>query len=277
MAAWQSEWGGSFPVCLWGTIILDRLYGCSAGSGLQGSSPNSSVWSTWPQAPGPYGFPKHHSQLSPPPRPSITTRPSGHVLNPHPGYAHTPPAGWRLTFPAPSPTLTASFGYLSSTLFRFRSWQWLPGQGCEDKTGGAVPGPVAGPTLGFPKLPGPGINAAFVKGYFFRVQVSVWGLSSPFSSIEHPGERLPALLHGPWWISQVFLFPPNPAITEGSSQGPRRFNRSSLFPQSPTMRMKEKGEGHRMSSHPGSSLPLFRGGSHTLCPPREWCSSEPVS
>ena len=56
---------------------------------------------------------------------------------------------------------------------------------------------VAGPTLGFPKLPGPGMDAALVKRYFFRVQVSVWGLSSPFSSTEHPGERLPGLLHGP--------------------------------------------------------------------------------
>jgi len=51
--------------------------------------------------------------------------------------------------------------------------------------------------LGFPKLPGPDMDAALVKGYFFRVQVSVWGLSSPFSSTEHPGERLPGLLHGP--------------------------------------------------------------------------------
>lgn len=137
--------------------------------------------------------------------------------------------------------------------------------------------PTAGPTLGFPKLPGPDMDAALVKGYFFRVQVSVWGLSSPFSSTEHPGERLPGLLHGPWWISHVFLFPPHPAITEGSSQGPTRFNRSSLFPWPPTMRMKEKGEGSQDEPQPRVTSASVQGWIAHPLPPREWCSSEPVS
>lgn len=61
---------------LWGAIILDRLYRCSTENSLQGSSPNSSVWSTWSQVSGPHGFPKHHSQLFLHPRPSIPTYPA---------------------------------------------------------------------------------------------------------------------------------------------------------------------------------------------------------